>query len=234
MGYMRFYKSMKFFCCNRYLKNVHNCYDFVISFLQFLELDRFLPCISNKTDFCSAMVLPQTKRASKYISVYREVLQHSIFVSQKTSFWLDWIFYLLYNGRTIYLIYNEIKLYNKILLKWYFNMRMFIKCSKYKFRILQFFSMWVLLLFIIFIIGIEQGFHKTWFCITEMATCFYLFIIYNYLFRVKLHEFVTEFHENSIFSMVRRHPQVFNFYINYCITSPSTVIIQRKKLNCYQ
>lgn len=70
---------------HRYSEDSNNCFDFVLRFLQ-LFLRTFITeiqgasqivawdTITNKERFCSAWVLPQTRRADRYISIYRQLL----------------------------------------------------------------------------------------------------------------------------------------------------------------
>lgn len=69
----------------RYAENEHNCYDFVLEFLALMQLEESLPCIATKTDFCREMVLPQTIKAAKYISLFRQLLHEGTVICQTAN-----------------------------------------------------------------------------------------------------------------------------------------------------
>lgn len=50
-----------------------NCYTFVLSFLRLLGLPDLTTLLQNKNIFCDKLILPKTKSALKYISVYRRL-----------------------------------------------------------------------------------------------------------------------------------------------------------------
>ena len=78
------------FVGHSYSEVSNNCFDFVLQFLQLL-LHTFgtsiqdpnhpltWDTITNKEKFCVALILPQTKRAARYIAIYRRLL-HEEFV----------------------------------------------------------------------------------------------------------------------------------------------------------
>lgn len=72
----------------RYAENEHNCYDFVLEFLALMQLEESLPCIATKTDFCREMVLPQTIKAAKYISLFRQLLHEGTVICQTANAWI--------------------------------------------------------------------------------------------------------------------------------------------------
>ena len=59
-----------------YDENSHNCFDFVVSFLRFMGLDRMYPSLIDRRLFCKDMIVPKTGKAGKYIGLYREILQN--------------------------------------------------------------------------------------------------------------------------------------------------------------
>ncbi|XP_013398927.2 MKRN2 opposite strand protein [Lingula anatina] len=65
---------------DRYNDTHHNCYDFVLGFLQYMGLDKCLPCASNRTEFCAKMIVPKTTAAAKYISLYRKLYKDKVVI----------------------------------------------------------------------------------------------------------------------------------------------------------
>lgn len=79
-----------------YSEVYNNCFDFVLQFLQLFlrtfvaemqDADRILTwdTITSKERFCSAWVLPQTRRASRYISLYRQLLREGFVIDTSGS-----------------------------------------------------------------------------------------------------------------------------------------------------
>lgn len=60
----------------------HNCYSFVLVFLRTLQLPELKPCLVDKTQFCKDFVVPHTRVAGKYISLYRQLQKDGIKVQQ--------------------------------------------------------------------------------------------------------------------------------------------------------
>lgn len=57
----------------RYNENSHNCYTFVLAFLQKLEHDLLSNAANSSIYFCEKFILPRTTAAGKYISLYRKL-----------------------------------------------------------------------------------------------------------------------------------------------------------------
>lgn len=66
----------------RYDQNLHNCYDFVLEFLNYFGLAEQFPCLRDRSLFCKEMILPVTVKAGKYISLYRELDKCEIVIKE--------------------------------------------------------------------------------------------------------------------------------------------------------
>lgn len=53
-----------------------NCYDFVVGFLKELGMED----LGDKERFCIEKVLPETKKAAKYLALYRRICQQGYVV----------------------------------------------------------------------------------------------------------------------------------------------------------
>ncbi|ALC40151.1 CG9967 [Drosophila busckii] len=60
----------------RYEESSHNCYAFVLAFLQALGHAQLSEAARSKTSFCEKYIVPRTTTAGKYISLYRR-LRHA-------------------------------------------------------------------------------------------------------------------------------------------------------------
>lgn len=69
--------------CDKYGPTLHNCYDFVLSFLK----DILPGChgFVDKDSFCNTHILPRTTKAAQYIDLYRKVVDNGLFVSKASS-----------------------------------------------------------------------------------------------------------------------------------------------------
>ena len=63
----------------------HNCYDFAISFLKLMELSKKHPSINDRSSFCQTMIHPETSQATKYITIYRQVLAQKVIVQSSEA-----------------------------------------------------------------------------------------------------------------------------------------------------
>ncbi|XP_045199596.2 MKRN2 opposite strand protein-like [Mercenaria mercenaria] len=63
-----------------YDENSQNCFDFVLHFLQCFELDRQYSCLVDKSVFCEKMILPATRRAGKYITLYKQIEESQVVI----------------------------------------------------------------------------------------------------------------------------------------------------------
>ncbi|EDW64492.1 MKRN2 opposite strand protein [Drosophila virilis] len=57
----------------RYEESSHNCYTFVLAFLQSLNYAQLSEAARTKTSFCEKFIVPRTTTAGKYISLYRRL-----------------------------------------------------------------------------------------------------------------------------------------------------------------
>lgn len=64
----------------RYSEADKNCYDFVLGFLMLLQLESKYPCIQCRTKFCEQFLIPQSKKAAKYIGLYRKIIEENILI----------------------------------------------------------------------------------------------------------------------------------------------------------
>lgn len=64
----------------RYDEQRHNCFDFVLTFLQSCDLQRSMPAIQNKHTFCQEIIIKQTHKAAVYISLYRKIQQNGFLI----------------------------------------------------------------------------------------------------------------------------------------------------------
>jgi len=85
--------SAAFVSC-RYAEDSNNCFDFVLQFLRLFlhtfsaEVQDDNPrltwnVISSKETFCSMWVLPQTRRAARYILLYRRLLSEGFVIDAR-------------------------------------------------------------------------------------------------------------------------------------------------------
>lgn len=63
-----------------YHEDKHNCYTFVLTFLQALTYDKLSEAAASKTTFCEKYIVPRTTTAGKYISLYRKLRDAGIYV----------------------------------------------------------------------------------------------------------------------------------------------------------
>ncbi|XP_061399982.1 uncharacterized protein LOC133335698, partial [Musca vetustissima] len=65
---------------SHYHEDKHNCYTFVLTFLQALMYEKLSEATSSKTTFCEKYIVPRTTTAGKYISLYRKFRDTGIYV----------------------------------------------------------------------------------------------------------------------------------------------------------
>ncbi|CAD6999709.1 unnamed protein product [Ceratitis capitata] len=65
---------------SHYQEDSHNCYTFVLAFLQALAYDKLSAAAGSKTSFCEKYIVPRTTTAGKYISLYRKLRDTGIYV----------------------------------------------------------------------------------------------------------------------------------------------------------
>ncbi|XP_013102756.2 uncharacterized protein LOC106083964 [Stomoxys calcitrans] len=65
---------------SHYHEDKHNCYTFVLTFLQALMYDKLSEAATSKTTFCEKYIVPRTTIAGKYISLYRKLRDTGIYV----------------------------------------------------------------------------------------------------------------------------------------------------------
>ncbi|XP_052782787.1 MKRN2 opposite strand protein-like [Mya arenaria] len=68
----------------KYTETSHNCYDFVMSFLNRLGLQATQRCLQDRRRFCEEMIVPVTARAGKFISLYRDIKRKGCVVQDVT------------------------------------------------------------------------------------------------------------------------------------------------------
>ncbi|XP_030383779.1 MKRN2 opposite strand protein [Scaptodrosophila lebanonensis] len=64
----------------RYEEVSHNCYTFVLAFLQALGHAQLSEAARSKTSFCEQYIVPRTTTAGKYISLYRKLRVANVYV----------------------------------------------------------------------------------------------------------------------------------------------------------
>ncbi|XP_075152352.1 uncharacterized protein LOC142226314 [Haematobia irritans] len=69
---------------SHYHEDKHNCYTFVLTFLQALTYDKLSEAATSKTTFCEKFIVPRTTTAGKYISLYRKLRDTGIYVHHTT------------------------------------------------------------------------------------------------------------------------------------------------------
>ena len=67
----------------RYDPTLHNCYDFVLTFLR--DILPECPEFVDKETFCNTHIVPRTTKAAQYIDLYRNVVDNGLFVSKTSS-----------------------------------------------------------------------------------------------------------------------------------------------------
>ncbi|CAH1977401.1 unnamed protein product [Acanthoscelides obtectus] len=63
-----------------YDEDRHNCYSFVLRFLEALDYGSLSACARSRTEFCEKYVVPRTTSAGKYISLYRKLKTYQFYV----------------------------------------------------------------------------------------------------------------------------------------------------------
>lgn len=63
-----------------YKKDSHNCYTFVLRFLQALDYGDLSRMACNRTTFCEKFIVPRTIVAGKYISLYRKIRDNGFYI----------------------------------------------------------------------------------------------------------------------------------------------------------
>nr|XP_016936891.1 MKRN2 opposite strand protein [Drosophila suzukii] len=66
-----------------YAEESHNCYAFVLAFLQVLGHAHLSEAARSKTAFCEQCIVPRTTTAGKYISLYRKIRRSGIYVHRQ-------------------------------------------------------------------------------------------------------------------------------------------------------
>lgn len=72
--------SMDIWTREAYHEQKINCYSFVLTFLKMLNVKQLKPSLSSKEQFCTDFILPRTRLAAKYISLYRQVIREAVSV----------------------------------------------------------------------------------------------------------------------------------------------------------
>ncbi|XP_050079137.1 MKRN2 opposite strand protein [Anopheles maculipalpis] len=68
---------------NMYQEDTHNCYTFVLSFLNELEYGEFNDFCHDKLSFSKQIVASKTQNAAKYITIHRKLQSSNYFIEQK-------------------------------------------------------------------------------------------------------------------------------------------------------
>uniref|UniRef100_A0A6B2EHX6 MKRN2 opposite strand protein n=1 Tax=Phlebotomus kandelakii TaxID=1109342 RepID=A0A6B2EHX6_9DIPT len=63
-----------------YREDSNNCYTFVLSFLEALAYGELSKAAQNRTLFCEKYIVPRTTAAGKYISLYRKIRDHGLYI----------------------------------------------------------------------------------------------------------------------------------------------------------
>ncbi|XP_071804504.1 MKRN2 opposite strand protein-like [Asterias amurensis] len=72
-------------CRERYQDDGHNCFDFVISFLNFIGCNPIQPECNQpitRENFCRDLIMPVTSRAAGYIGIYQSIDKYGFLVQQ--------------------------------------------------------------------------------------------------------------------------------------------------------
>lgn len=67
---------------DNYNETSRNCYSFVMHFLRLLGIKQLKKSLLDKTQFCQDYILPKTKMAAKYITLYRWVKKDQVAIIQ--------------------------------------------------------------------------------------------------------------------------------------------------------
>nr|XP_036226222.1 uncharacterized protein LOC106622541 [Bactrocera oleae]XP_036226223.1 uncharacterized protein LOC106622541 [Bactrocera oleae]XP_036226224.1 uncharacterized protein LOC106622541 [Bactrocera oleae] len=84
---------------SHYQEDSHNCYTFVLAFLQALAYDKLSAAARSKTSFCEKYIVPRTTTAGKYISLYRKLRDTGIYVHPHPHQHYQHQRHLLLNGK---------------------------------------------------------------------------------------------------------------------------------------
>ncbi|XP_022918892.1 MKRN2 opposite strand protein isoform X2 [Onthophagus taurus] len=72
--------KQKCWLARNYSEDRHNCYSFVLTFLQSLDYGNLSKAASSRTTFCEKFIVPRTTSAGKYISLYRKLKDQGFYV----------------------------------------------------------------------------------------------------------------------------------------------------------
>ncbi|XP_049718789.1 MKRN2 opposite strand protein isoform X1 [Elephas maximus indicus] len=67
---------------HRYEEDHHNCYNYTLTFINCILSTEGMERL-DKTDFIEKYVLPRTRKASKYITLYRAIEEHGFYVTDR-------------------------------------------------------------------------------------------------------------------------------------------------------
>ncbi|KAL5013283.1 hypothetical protein ScPMuIL_007553 [Solemya velum] len=56
-----------------YRDSSHNCFTFVLQFLHHMDINRLMPCVASRSEFCKEQIVPHTTRAAQFIGLYRQI-----------------------------------------------------------------------------------------------------------------------------------------------------------------
>ncbi|XP_006813497.1 MKRN2 opposite strand protein-like [Saccoglossus kowalevskii] len=72
---------------DKYNEETHNCYDFVIGFLNNVQYNELIgkdPPYLTRKQFCTEFIIPHTTKAARYIDLYRKVQQETFLVKEES------------------------------------------------------------------------------------------------------------------------------------------------------
>lgn len=78
--------KQKCWSARNYSEDRHNCYSFVLTFLQSLDYGNLSKAASNRTVFCEKFIVPRTTSAGKYISLYRKLKDNGYYVHRNNNY----------------------------------------------------------------------------------------------------------------------------------------------------
>lgn len=66
----------------RYHDEQHNCIDFVLEFLKSVSRFAYIDAdiLTDKVMFCERLIVPETAKAAKYISLYRQLVVEKVVI----------------------------------------------------------------------------------------------------------------------------------------------------------
>ncbi|XP_078241534.1 MKRN2 opposite strand protein isoform X3 [Pogona vitticeps] len=82
--YLEQFSAAEIWLPHRYDEHLHNCYTYALMFINcVLSAQKQQPM--NKSEFTEKFVIPRTRKASKYITIYKEICKNGFYTVDHPS-----------------------------------------------------------------------------------------------------------------------------------------------------